>query len=221
MENVRVLVTYASRAGATVGIAERIAEVLGAEVGLSVNLRPVRENPSPDGYDAFVIGSAVYAGQWLPEAARFLRDRAIALSKNPVAAFSVSLGMRFPTAPNAHWGIAYALKAFNRAGIVAPLYAAIFAGALDFSKLSPQVVERMKRKDKTPEGDYRDWEAISDWAARIGRLFAKGPEYDHFHDELLPYLYGEPSHEHDDHDHPTDMHDVDSFVDEKQSRIGS
>ena len=53
------------------------------------------------------------------------------------------------------------------APLVQPLDLGLFAGALDFSKLT--VVYRMIMKSKTkkqgiPEGDFRNWEAIHAWA---------------------------------------------------------
>ena len=55
----KVLVVYATRHGATQGIAERIAATLETE-GLDVTLRPVAGVDSVEGYDAYVIGSAAY-----------------------------------------------------------------------------------------------------------------------------------------------------------------
>ena len=60
----RVQVVFASRHGATAGIASRIAEVLQAE-GAEVVLADASNHPDPVGFDAHVIGSAVYMGSWL------------------------------------------------------------------------------------------------------------------------------------------------------------
>ena len=68
----RVLVTAASRHGATREIASAIADGL-ARRGVDADARPADELTSVDGYDAFVIGSAVYVGHWL-EPARDLVD---------------------------------------------------------------------------------------------------------------------------------------------------
>lgn len=50
-----VLVVYASRHGATAGIAARIAARL-ADSGAAVDLRQVDDVQTPDGYDAVVFG---------------------------------------------------------------------------------------------------------------------------------------------------------------------
>lgn len=54
-----VLVAYASRHGATRGIAERIAEDL-RMAGLDAEARPAAGVRDPATYDAFVIGGAAY-----------------------------------------------------------------------------------------------------------------------------------------------------------------
>ncbi len=71
----RVLVAYATKMAATEGIAEAIGEELTAH-GLKVEVRNVREADSPDYYDAVVLGSAVYAGRWRPEATHWVKQHA-------------------------------------------------------------------------------------------------------------------------------------------------
>ena len=64
----KVLVVHGSRHGATEGIAQRIGEVLRAQ-GLAapvVSAENVTDEDVRDA-DAFVVGSAVYMGQWLKE----------------------------------------------------------------------------------------------------------------------------------------------------------
>src|SRR3954469_17851089 len=66
----RVLVTVASRYGATREIAERMTEWLpgtdgGRAVGLTAALQLADRAPDPAGFDAVLAGSAVYAGRWL------------------------------------------------------------------------------------------------------------------------------------------------------------
>jgi menaquinone-dependent protoporphyrinogen oxidase len=61
---VRVLVTAASRHDATREIAEAIADGLSRR-GVDAEARPVDQVTSLDGFDAVVIGSAIYMGRWL------------------------------------------------------------------------------------------------------------------------------------------------------------
>jgi Flavodoxin domain len=60
----RVLVTAATKYGATGEIARAIGEVL-AEHGLDPAAVPPQQVDRLDGYDAVVLGSAVYAGHWV------------------------------------------------------------------------------------------------------------------------------------------------------------
>ena len=68
----RVLVAYASKHGATAEIAEAIGTALSG-AGLHVDVLRARRVRSLDPYAAVVLGSAVYAGRWRPEALRLLR----------------------------------------------------------------------------------------------------------------------------------------------------
>ena len=83
----KVLVAYASKRGATVEIATAIADKL-RERHMSVDCRPARSVENLFGYDAVVIGSAVYFNRWRPEAMRFLRRNASRLADMPFWTFS-------------------------------------------------------------------------------------------------------------------------------------
>jgi menaquinone-dependent protoporphyrinogen oxidase len=83
----RVLVTVGSEHGGTEGLGEMVAEDLRAE-GFNVDLRPPREVRRLDDYDAVVVGGAVYALRWHPEARRFVRRHAGELQSRPTWFFS-------------------------------------------------------------------------------------------------------------------------------------
>jgi menaquinone-dependent protoporphyrinogen oxidase len=86
--SVIVLVAYASRHGATEGIAARIAERI-ANAGTSVDLRRVDTLGSLDAYDAVVFGAPVYDQSWPPEADRFVDEHRDLLAARPLWLFSV------------------------------------------------------------------------------------------------------------------------------------
>jgi menaquinone-dependent protoporphyrinogen oxidase len=67
-----VLVVYASKHGATRGIAGRIAAGL-RTAGCKAEVRPVQDAGDLAAYDAFVIGSAAYELHWRKEATEFVR----------------------------------------------------------------------------------------------------------------------------------------------------
>ncbi len=81
-----VIVIHANRYGSTGGIAEFIAEKL---LEQEVQAEARRVNPRPDlgKYDAVVIGSAVYQGRWMKEAAEFVERNREALAARPIWLF--------------------------------------------------------------------------------------------------------------------------------------
>jgi menaquinone-dependent protoporphyrinogen oxidase len=83
----RVLVTAATKYGATAEIAAAIAEVLD-EHGLEATVLPPEQVNGVDGYDAVVVGSAVYAGHWLKPARELVEQHGGALASRPVWLFS-------------------------------------------------------------------------------------------------------------------------------------
>ena len=83
----KVLVTFGSKMGGTAGIAYVVGGVL-ADAGLDVSVVPADVAPDPAGYDAVVVGGAVYASRWHPDARRFVASHADSLATRPVWFFS-------------------------------------------------------------------------------------------------------------------------------------
>ena len=82
-----VLVAYGSTAGSTAEIAAWIAEEL-VTAGLDVRLHRAREVEDIAGYDALVLGGAVYAAGWHAEAREFANRFAGQFDGCPVWLFS-------------------------------------------------------------------------------------------------------------------------------------
>jgi menaquinone-dependent protoporphyrinogen oxidase len=168
-----VLVVYGSRLGATRGIAERIGAQL-REDRLDVVVQPASEAIVFTDADAFVIGSGVYAGHWVREAADYVRRNRAILVRRPVWLFSSGpvgdLATRHEPVEPKDVG---ALRA-----MVNPREHRVFAGALDRSTLDGSTLgraERLVARTMIPEGDYRDWAAIDAWTAGIAREIARVP----------------------------------------------
>lgn len=164
----KILVTYASKYGATQAIAEAIAQTL-KQAEFHVEVKPAHEANAVDDYDGVILGSAVYAGSWRKEAVTFLEKHEASLSKRPVWFFSsgptgegddpvtMMKGWRFPQAQQA------------LADRIQPQDIAFFHGVLDMNKLN--FAERMIiRGMKVPTGDYRDWDMIQSWAQGIAEF---------------------------------------------------
>jgi menaquinone-dependent protoporphyrinogen oxidase len=163
MEN-QVLVAYATKYGATADIAERIGQVL-HEAGLPAQVLPAHRVGDTGAYDAVVLGSAVYIGRWRKEAAKFLKANAKDLAQKPVWLFSSGpTGEGDPVELTQGWKFPGALQ--ELADEVQPRDVVLFHGSVDVDKMS--FIEKWMIKNvKSPTGDFRDWDAISDWAADI------------------------------------------------------
>ena len=83
----KILVTYASKYGATTEIAEKIGEVL-RQAGLTAEVKEAKGIKDLSPYQAVVLGSAVYMGRWLKHASKFIKANRKALAGMPVWIFS-------------------------------------------------------------------------------------------------------------------------------------
>ena len=82
----KVLVTYASRIGATTEVAHVVGEQL-SRAGLDVDVRPVQQARDARLYSAVIIGSSIYFRHWDKDAVRYLRAQAPDLAERPVWLF--------------------------------------------------------------------------------------------------------------------------------------
>ena len=83
----RVLIAYGTTRGGTAGIADIIAESLRAQ-GHEVEVRRATPRHDLDGFDAAIIGGALYANRWHKDARRFVARNVRALRVRPVWFFS-------------------------------------------------------------------------------------------------------------------------------------
>jgi menaquinone-dependent protoporphyrinogen oxidase len=160
----KVLVTYASKYGATTEIAEKIGEVLRLE-GLHTVVLPVKQVRDLAAYKAVILGSAVYYGRWRKDAAKFLKKKEKDLTERAVWFFSSGpAGEGDPVELLDGWGFPPLQQAI--ANRIQPrdttvFHGALFEGNLNFFEKS--VLTNLK----APVGDFRDWDAITAWATSI------------------------------------------------------
>ena len=164
----KILVAYASRASATEGVAEAIGKTL-AQGGVQVDVRRMDQVTDLSEYRAVVAGSAIQAGQWLPEAMAFMRQHQAELRRKPFAAFLVCMTLAM-NKPEYRQFVANWLEPVR--ALVPPLSEGLFAGGLDIRKV-PSLADRLKFRISVAtgvwkEGDHRDWEAIRQWAEALG-----------------------------------------------------
>ena len=177
---VTVLVAYASRHGATVGIAERIASGLRA-AGLEAEARPVTDVRSVAGYDAFVIGSAAYMFHWLKDATVFAKRHHAELAERPVWLFSSGpLGADLVDKEGHDVYQTSRPKEFGELQtLLHPRGERVFFGAWGADAPAIGFGERFlrlmpKAKSSLPVGDFRDWPAIDSWALEIASAIKSG-----------------------------------------------
>ena len=171
------LVVYASKHGATQGIAKRIAARL-QQAGQQAEARPVASVDHLAGYDAFVVGSAVYAAHWQKEAAAFVQRNRTVLATKPVWLFSSGpLGTEATDAKGRDLTVAAEPKEIAEfKGVIGPKGHRVFFGALDPGKLgfSERAIRKLPAaRTMLPEGDFRDWTEIDAWARDIAHELAE------------------------------------------------
>lgn len=161
----KVLVTYATKHGATAEIATKIGDVL-RQAGLQAEVSPVKEVKNLADYTAVVLGSAVYIGAWRKEAVQFLKANQQALSERAVWVFSSGpTGMGDPAELLKGWKYPPAQQSLVEG--IHPRAVTVFHGNLDVKKLN--ALEKWLIKNvKAEMGDFRDWNAITAWATSIG-----------------------------------------------------
>lgn len=157
----KVLVTVASKHGSTREIAGVLAEEL-RNSAIEADLKDVSDVTSVEGYDAMILGSAIYAGNWLPEARQFAEQHRAELSSLPVWLFSCGpLGGEEDPKPHDDPDKLVA----SMAGVEWREHK-VFVGKLDHAELSLGETLLVKVVG-APSGDFRDWEEIRGWAQDI------------------------------------------------------
>ncbi|TKJ29431.1 MAG: flavodoxin [Chloroflexi bacterium B3_Chlor] len=165
----KILVAYATKAGSTAEVAEAVGQEL-RDAGAEVEVQPAKEVKDLSPYKAVIVGSAIRMGKWVPEATSFVEKNREALSQVPVAYFVVCMTMKDDTEENHRTVEAYLDPVCE---IVEPLDKGLFAGTINYSKLSFPA-RTMSKAMKVSEGDFRDWEAIGAWARQVHSRLTRG-----------------------------------------------
>jgi len=159
-----VLVTTGSRHGSTREIGEAIAQVL-ERGGHSVEQVDPDDVTSLTGFDAVVLGSAVYVGQFAESVRALARRLEGALAERPLWLFwSGPIGT--PARPIGEPDdVALLVRHLSPRGV------RMFGGRLATAELAMAERARIAEVDVVP-GDYRDFDAIDDWAQTISVALA-------------------------------------------------
>jgi menaquinone-dependent protoporphyrinogen oxidase len=161
-----ILVAYASKAGSTAEVAVAIGEVL-RERGYGVDVKPIQENPTVDGYQAVIVGSAIRMGNWLPEAVAFVKKNQDRLRQMPTAFFTCHRLNTGDDEASRQTREAYTAPVRQ---ILTPEAEVFFSGEMDYTKLKfvdRTLAKAVEKATHTPAGDYRDWSKIRAWAETV------------------------------------------------------
>jgi menaquinone-dependent protoporphyrinogen oxidase len=164
---VNVLVVVTSKHGATMEIAEAIGARLRVH-GMYAQVSPPEDVDTLVGFDAVLVGSAVYAGRWLApsiELVRHLRDELLGL---PVWLFSSGPVGDPPRPEEDPIDVAELFEMVSAPGH------RVFPGFIDPDGL--RFGERaIVRALHASTGDYRDWVAVNDWADEVASALGAPP----------------------------------------------
>ena len=155
-----ILVTAGSKYGSTEEIGQIIAETINASKHTAELMSPDDIN-SLDGFDACIIGSAIYAGRWRREIRDLIDTNADRLQQLPVWLFS-SGPVGNPLRPEQQ-DIVHVETIMER---IQPVEHKMFGGKIDKAKLS-RVDKAIIATLNAPVGDYRSKKDIKDWAQSI------------------------------------------------------
>lgn len=158
-----VLVTAATKNGATGEIAQAMADALDERAINATVIAPELVDGLDD-YDAVVLGSAVYTGHWLESAKSLARRHSDALRRRPVWLFSSG-----PVGDSSR-------KLVQKMGVdpvdlpeMLELTHArghqVFAGRLEAQHAN--LAQRLALAAFKVDGDFRDWTQIREWASQI------------------------------------------------------
>ena len=172
-----ILIAYDTIHGCAAAVAAKIGDDLCA-MGFKVDVKWVGDVTGVDGYDGFIVASAIYKFSWMPDAQAFLEKYHEQLAAKPTAIFIVGASMSQDT-PETR---AMVQKSFidpilSKHPDISPVSIGMFGGAYDLTrkneyKLFEKVVYRilgflLKEPDKK-KADWRNWDTINAWAAEVG-----------------------------------------------------
>ena len=164
----KILVSYATTHGST----QEVAEVLAATIrdqGVAADVQPARSVKILDGYNAVILGSALYIGHAQKDALKFLyRFEAPLSSGLPIAIFAGG-----PLKPEDDCQEIRRMldQDLARFSWLKPVAVELIGGKFDPSKGVKFPWGLLPAIKSMTASDLRDWEGIRKWTVNITRLF--------------------------------------------------
>ena len=171
-----LLIAYDTIHGSTAQIAARIGDNL-CDMGFKVDVKWVGDVTDVDDYDGYIVASAIYEFNWLPDAKAFLGRYKTQLNAKKTAIFIDGASMSQDT-PETRAAV---MKAFvdpilSKYFETAPVSIGLFGGAFDltrkneynlFEKVVLHILGAILRLPDKQKADWRNWDTIDDWAADV------------------------------------------------------
>jgi menaquinone-dependent protoporphyrinogen oxidase len=192
----RILVTYATMAGSTTEVAQAVGEEL-AMGGLDVDVKPINEIRSLEGYDGVVVGAPMIMG-WHRDAARFLKKHREEFKRITLAVFVLAMSLtqtgetslegvpvfldeNLPKPPQKMGSLSfreryarlshYLQPILKATRPVKPMSIGVFGGRLEYGRLKWWAVLFAMLIIRAPAGERRNWPVIRSWAAALPAAF--------------------------------------------------
>lgn len=164
----RVLVAYGTKMAGTKGIAAAIGDELRRD-GLEVEVRDANDVTDTNGFDAVVIGSAIYSTMWRSEAVKLLSRHATNGKSIPTWLFQSGpcggdAASKQVPAPK---------KIMKLAAIVGAPEPMTFGGRLEPDTAVGFIAKKMAKGPMA--GDFRDFDRIREWASTIAAQVVPAP----------------------------------------------
>jgi menaquinone-dependent protoporphyrinogen oxidase len=158
-----VLVAYATKHGSTREVAEAVAKRLQA-YGMATFVRSAGDVTGLEGYDAVVLGSAIYLGRLHVDARNFLRRHRREIGVRPLAVFAI--GPRTLDDDELRSSQGQLDAALAKGPGLKPTTAAVFGGVFD-------PAQHRFPFNRMPASDARDWAAIRAWSDEVANQFTQ------------------------------------------------
>ncbi len=183
-QEMKTLIVYGTRYGATAGTSEEIAKVL-REEGFNVKVANVKKEKIKDisEYELVIVGSGMRMGKWTDEAEDFLKNFRKELEQKKLAIFASTMktvsereGKTEDVAQMRKAALEDKVAQYN----LHPIALGFFGGVLDYNKmgflfkrsmgfLKPQL-EKDGFKETEPDlYDLRDWDEIRSWTKELAK----------------------------------------------------
>ncbi|MBN2105870.1 MAG: flavodoxin domain-containing protein [Deltaproteobacteria bacterium] len=171
-----ILIAYDTIHGSTAEVAARIGDGL-CDMGFNAEVKWVGDVTEVEGYDGFIVASAIYKFGWLPDAKAFLEKYKDQLAAKKTALFIVGASMSEDT-PETRAAVqkSFVDPVLEKYPEIHPVAIGLFGGAIDFTKEKYSLFEKivlrilgfiLRLEDKN-KADWRNWETIDAWAAEVG-----------------------------------------------------